>query len=109
MRLNFWDLGGQEELQSLWDKVSEGQGARVGGKIDMGSVRLNFWDLGGQEELQSLWYKVSEGWVDRVGGYGDKWGGDREGGKRGERVQCETTLLGSWRSGRVTVLMGQGK
>ena len=20
-RLNFWDLGGQEELQSLWDKV----------------------------------------------------------------------------------------
>jgi ADP-ribosylation factor related protein 1 len=20
--LNFWDLGGQEELQSLWDKVS---------------------------------------------------------------------------------------
>jgi ADP-ribosylation factor related protein 1 len=23
IRLNFWDLGGQEELQSLWDKVSE--------------------------------------------------------------------------------------
>lgn len=23
MRLNFWDLGGQRELQSLWDKVSE--------------------------------------------------------------------------------------
>jgi len=22
VRLNFWDLGGQEELQSLWDKVS---------------------------------------------------------------------------------------
>lgn len=22
-RLMFWDLGGQEELQSLWDKVSE--------------------------------------------------------------------------------------
>jgi ADP-ribosylation factor related protein 1 len=22
IRLNFWDLGGQEELQSLWDKVS---------------------------------------------------------------------------------------
>lgn len=22
MRLNFWDLGGQRELQSLWDKVS---------------------------------------------------------------------------------------
>ena len=21
IRLNFWDLGGQEELQSLWDKV----------------------------------------------------------------------------------------
>lgn len=21
VRLNFWDLGGQEELQSLWDKV----------------------------------------------------------------------------------------
>jgi len=21
--LNFWDLGGQEELQSLWDKVSQ--------------------------------------------------------------------------------------
>lgn len=21
-RLMFWDLGGQEELQSLWDKVS---------------------------------------------------------------------------------------
>ncbi len=24
-RLNFWDLGGQEELQSLWDKVSTEQ------------------------------------------------------------------------------------
>lgn len=24
VRLNFWDLGGQEELQSLWDKVSGG-------------------------------------------------------------------------------------
>ena len=23
VRLNFWDLGGQEELQSLWDKVSK--------------------------------------------------------------------------------------
>ena len=23
VRLNFWDLGGQEELQSLWDKVSD--------------------------------------------------------------------------------------
>lgn len=23
IRLSFWDLGGQEELQSLWDKVSE--------------------------------------------------------------------------------------
>jgi uncharacterized membrane protein len=23
IRLNFWDLGGQEELQSLWDKVSQ--------------------------------------------------------------------------------------
>ena len=22
IRLSFWDLGGQEELQSLWDKVS---------------------------------------------------------------------------------------
>lgn len=22
VRLNFWDLGGQQELQSLWDKVS---------------------------------------------------------------------------------------
>jgi len=22
VRLKFWDLGGQEELQSLWDKVS---------------------------------------------------------------------------------------
>ena len=22
IRLNFWDLGGQEELQLLWDKVS---------------------------------------------------------------------------------------
>jgi len=22
VRLNFWDLGGQEELQSLWDKVN---------------------------------------------------------------------------------------
>lgn len=22
VRLNFWDLGGQNELQSLWDKVS---------------------------------------------------------------------------------------
>lgn len=22
IRLNFWDLGGQQELQSLWDKVS---------------------------------------------------------------------------------------
>lgn len=22
IRLNFWDLGGQEELQSLWDKVN---------------------------------------------------------------------------------------
>lgn len=21
VRLNFWDLGGQQELQSLWDKV----------------------------------------------------------------------------------------
>lgn len=23
VRLNFWDLGGQSELQSLWDKVIE--------------------------------------------------------------------------------------
>lgn len=23
VRLNFWDLGGQQELQSLWDKVSK--------------------------------------------------------------------------------------
>lgn len=22
VRLNFWDLGGQQELQSLWDKVN---------------------------------------------------------------------------------------
>jgi ADP-ribosylation factor related protein 1 len=22
VKLSFWDLGGQEELQSLWDKVS---------------------------------------------------------------------------------------
>ena len=26
LRLNFWDLGGQEELQSLWDKVSDSSG-----------------------------------------------------------------------------------
>lgn len=29
VRLNFWDLGGQEELQSLWDKVSGGGGVAV--------------------------------------------------------------------------------
>ena len=34
VRLNFLDLGGQEELQSLWDKVSEGWVDRVGGYGD---------------------------------------------------------------------------
>lgn len=26
IRMIFWDLGGQEDLQSLWDKVSGGTG-----------------------------------------------------------------------------------
>lgn len=30
VRLNFWDLGGQEELQSLWDKVSNVDHVRRG-------------------------------------------------------------------------------
>jgi hypothetical protein len=37
IRLNFWDLGGQEELQSLWDKV-----------------RFFFW-------LHVFWFSVSKG------------------------------------------------
>lgn len=31
VRLNFWDLGGQEELQSLWDKVSNEDHVQRGG------------------------------------------------------------------------------
>ncbi|VDN33650.1 unnamed protein product [Gongylonema pulchrum] len=75
IRLNFWDLGGQDELQSLWHKYFDDcqalifvvdscdpqrfpeVGAAFMGSIDLGSIRLNFWDLGGQDELQSLWHK----------------------------------------------------
>ena len=31
VRLNFWDLGGQEELQSLWDKVCTHSTSGLGG------------------------------------------------------------------------------
>ena len=38
IRINFWDLGGQEDLQSLWDKVSPGL------------IRVIFRNLGGPSE-----------------------------------------------------------
>ena len=45
VRLNFWDLGGQEELQSLWDKVSGGgRGSCVKGNRERIGSKRNFVD-----------------------------------------------------------------
>ena len=35
VKLKFWDLGGQEELQSLWDKVNTQYTTCIHGRADL--------------------------------------------------------------------------
>ena len=52
VRLNFWDLGGQEELQSLWDKVRTHSTSDLGGnKWGRLDSRVDF--------LFVLWFNVT--------------------------------------------------